>query len=314
MGNVMSADFLDELFASVGAAAGEQVLSTERPAVALKSSAEVLPPTVPEAPVPGAKVSEQTSESSHGIHKLLTFISCPRKYAYRYVLNLRLPFDKTALSLGTAVHAGLEAHYLGRDWHLALKHLGQNPEFTYVIDKASKILANYFLKYKGEKLHVLSVEREYGITVEGLLFTRRFDLVYEAGGFLYVVDHKTASDPKRRTGQAELDPTLMSQELVGRITCERVHGYKYGGAVLNLIPTGSGGVFSRYPLRFPPRMVEEMATSLGRWLRGEQTARSSDMSPWDYTQTWSCYEKYGICDYYRLCTLGPEALGEYTVK
>lgn len=258
--------------------------------------------------------SEESAESSHGIHKLLTLASCPRKYGYRYVLNLRPPFDGVAVSKGTAVHAGLEAFYLGKDWREAMRKLRGNPQFAGVLDNAIAILGNYFQKWKHEKLHVVSVEREYGIIIEGYLFTRRLDLVYEKEGFLYVVDHKTAADPKRRTGQSELDPTLMSQELIGRIACTREHGLKYGGALLNLIPTGSGGTFSRWTLRFPPRMVADMPKSLGRFLKAEANLRASDVSPWEYTQTWACYSKYGVCEYWQLCTQGPEALDQYTVK
>jgi hypothetical protein len=264
----------------------------------------------------GAKADDATTaESSHGIHKLLTLAKCPRLYGYKYVLKLRVQFDSTAISLGTTIHAGLEAHYLGKDWRAAMRDYAKKPEFSYVADRATKILANYFEKYKHEKLHVVSVEREYAITVEGFLFTRRLDMVYEREGLLYIVDHKTASDPKRRTGQSELDPTLMSQELIGRVACTRVHGLKYGGCVLNLIPTGGGGVFSRYPLRFPARMIEDMPRSLARYLKGEANLLKSELSPWEYTQNWdSCYGKYGICDYWRLCAQGEDALNEYLVK
>lgn len=257
--------------------------------------------------------SETSSESSHGIHKLLSLVRCARLYGYRYVLGLRRHYTSENLALGTAVHAGLEAHYLGKDWKQALRSLGQNPEFTYVVDRATKVLQSYFNKYRNEKLEVLSVEREYAITVDGFMFTRRTDLVYKKAGMLYVVDHKTAADTDKRTAQSEMDPTLISQELVGRIACTRAHGCEYGGAVLNLIPT-SRGAFSRYPLKFSRRMVEDMPRSLARWLRGERNMLASGMSPWEYTQSWSCYDRYGVCDYYRLCTEGPDALGEFTVK
>jgi ATP-dependent exoDNAse (exonuclease V) beta subunit len=266
-----------------------------------------------EQPASTAKTDE-SAESSHGIHKLLSLIRCPRLYAYRYVLKLRLQFDQERLALGTAVHAGLEAHYDGKDWRQAMKKLSEKPDFAFVSDRAMKILANYFQKYKAEKLNVISVEREYGITIEGSLFTRRLDMVYEKDGALYVVDHKTAADPKKRTSQCEMDPTLISQELVGRVACTRIHGLKYGGAVLNLIPTGSGGVYSRYPLRFSARMVADMPRSLGRWLRGERNLLASGMSPWEYSQNWTCYDRYGVCDYWRLCAQGPDALAEFTVK
>lgn len=258
--------------------------------------------------------SESTAESSHGIHKLLTLANCPRKYGYRYVLGLRLPFDGVAVTKGTAVHHGLEWHYAGKDWRVGMQQLRSKPEFAGVIENAIAILGNYFQVYKHEKLNVVSVEREYAIRVEGFLFTRRLDLVFERDGLLWIVDHKTAADPKRRTGQSELDPTLMSQELIGRVACTVEHGLKYGGALLNLIPTGSGGKFSRWPLHFPARMIQDMPRSLARWLKGEAAMLSSDVSPWEYTQTWACYSKYGVCDYWTLCTQGPDALDQYTMK
>lgn len=271
-------------------------------------------PLLQVSPSGGAKDGD-SAESSHGIHKLLTLAKCPRLYAYRYILGLRKPFDSVAISLGTTIHAGLEEHYKGGNWLDAMRSFSRKPEFAHVVERAKNILKNYFVKYKGEKLHVISVEREYEILVQGFKFTRRLDLVYESEGRLYIVDHKTASDPRRRTGQSELDATLMSQELIGRVVFERVHGYKYGGSVLNLIPTGTGGLYSRYPLRFPPRMVEDMPRSLARYLSWEARLLKEGMSPWEYTQNWdSCYTKYGVCDYWQLCAQGADALEEFNVK
>jgi len=267
-----------------------------------------------ELKVASGKGDEQSAESSHGIHRLLCMIECPRKFGYRYVLGLRLPFDSTAIALGTVIHSCLENHYLGKDWRLAIAKAHKDPSSAFVAQRAANITTNYFNHYKNEKLHVIAVEREYAITVEGCLFTRRVDLTYEATGRLYFVDHKTAADPKRRTSQSEMDATLLSQELIGRIVCQQVHGYPYGGALLNLIPTGGGGTFNRYPLRFPAKMLEDMPRSLARWLKAEKSLLASGMSPWEYTQTYNCYSRYGVCDYWRLCAHGSEALNDYTVK
>jgi hypothetical protein len=259
--------------------------------------------------------TDDSAESSHGIHKLLSFMKCRRLYGYRYMLNLREQFGSTRLSLGTAVHAGLEAHYLGKSWQDALVRLAQKPEFSYVVEDARRVLNGYFVSFKHEKLDVVSVEREYAVWIDGLMFTRRVDLVYRKDGLLYAVDHKTASDTQRRTMQVEFDPTLMSQELIGRVAIAKEHGDRFGGVVLNLIPTGKSGRYFRMPLHFPERLISEMPKWLRIYLKAEAALRSSDVSPWDYTQNpGSCYSQYGVCGYWKLCAQGPDALGEYTTK
>lgn len=222
------------------------------------------------------------------------------------MLNLQPRAEHTAALLGTKVHKCLEKHYLGGDWHDVLPSIADSEMRT----KATGIMEGYFARYPFEKVNVLAVEREFSLQIEGNTFTRRFDLIYKARSSAYAMDHKTTSRPKERTGGVTLDNALITQELLGRAVVSRELDLPWGGTVLNVIPTNSNK-YTRLFLSFSPRVLEEMPKSIARIMRYEKSLVSSPQSPWSYTQSFACYDRYGVCEYAPLCERGPDELYLY---
>jgi len=267
--------------------------------------------------------TKKTGESSRGIHRLLTLMLCPRKFGYRYVLCLNPKIVSRPLTVGTGVHDCLEAHYreimdTGKANPRAyLNELDRiKREHAWCYEDVQYIIEGYFRHYAFERIHVLAVEREYELTIEGQTITRRIDLVYEHQGTARPADHKTASDVQNRSQATQLDASLWTQELVFKARCQEIHGLPYGGFVLNLIPKRGGrGTFSRMPVEFPQKILDDAPASLARWMRVEEKLLASGRSVWQYTQNYNaCYGRYGPCDYHLLCVHGSAELGQYEFK
>lgn len=252
-------------------------------------------------------------QSSAGWHRLELFVTCPRKFGYREVLGLVPQVESSPLALGSAVHAGLAAHYLQRSYEEGLA----NPSagWAYKVPIARVILKAYVGHYLREPFQVLDVEREFVVNVNGRKFTRRIDLTFLQQGKVYALDHKTAGQPSKRFHTTQYEPALFTQELLGQATFESIYKYPYGGMVLNVIGNSEPVAFIRRPIQFPPRLLQQAPASLDYWIStSEKMLNDPELSPWTFPQSWACQGRYDECEYWALCKYGKSAEHGYRYR
>jgi len=244
-------------------------------------------------------------QSSSGFHRIWCYIYCPRLFGYKEVLGLNPKVLSSPLALGSAVHSGLGAHYLGKPFELGLAHPQKG--WAYKVPIAREICEAYVRHFVREPFKVLDVEKELVVHVNGRKFTRRIDLIVLWHGKIILIDHKTAARPKNRFSSVAHEGALFTQELVGRVTVPKLYGQPFGGVWLNVIGTNAPYEFIRKPLHFPPNILRSAAKSLDFWLKGAEDLINSGLSPWEYPQSWQCQGRYSRCDYWDLCKIGREA-------
>jgi len=128
-------------------------------------------------------------QSSSGFHRIWCYIYCPRLFGYKEVLGLNPKVLSSPLALGSAVHSGLGAHYLGKPFELGLAHPQKG--WAYKVPIAREICEAYVRHFVREPFKVLDVEKELVVHVNGRKFTRRIDLIVLWHGKIILIDHKT---------------------------------------------------------------------------------------------------------------------------
>lgn len=286
------------------------------------SSDTLLPPSgTPLSPVVHTESTADTttSESSRGIHRVSTLMRCPRAYGYNYLLGLMTRTEKDALALGTLVHLGIEAWFRGENWNAPI--LDAPERLAHMAVKALQVVQGYTRKWTRERPEqIVSQEKEYELMICGEeLLTRRIDrLIRTADHRLVAYDIKTASRVAERTRKTVLDPTLFTQEMVGRWSIAPSMGLKWGGVVLDLVPTvgwDDPDNFVRQPLTYGREMLRTAETSLLYWMRQEREItdeyRDGRLDPWKLAQSFQCYPSGFMCDYWWLCNGGEIELSRY---
>lgn len=271
------------------------------------------------------KAERSTGESKRGAHRISTLMRCPAAFAYAYLLNLEPLEPRPPLALGTCVHIGLDTYYREGDTLQAIMNADSRSAFR-ALD-AVKIVDCYKARYPllrndhgdlcDEDGKILFVEKEFDLTIGDEVMTRRLDLGLVKNDRLLVVDHKTAARPSSRARQGDLDPTLVTQELVGRQIAEHM-GLGWGGFYLNIIPSGNQGDFTRSVINYTGEFLARARRSLLYWLEQERVVtdlfNKGKLDPWAMSMSCQCYPNGFACDYRSLCTEGKLALGRFTEK
>lgn len=252
-----------------------------------------------------------------------TWRRCHRLWAFRYGPGAHPPPPPRGgpRGLGTAVHAGLAAHYLavlGRPTlsaHDAVDEAAARLRLTPAQrDRAINAVYAYLTTYAGETFDPVEVEEIHEITFteeEGggpglgpVPFTTRLDLVLRArrSGTIFVVDHKTGVYPNDKTLKAySAHGQMQGLVWVGR----RVWGAKFGGVLINLIQSDAPYRCTRVPcppaprlLKVFPRTIRNTALEIQWWLE------AVGPDPFDHdplSQEDGCRRIYGFCDYMDPC-------------
>ena len=262
-----------------------------------------------------------SSESSRGIHRISTLMRCAAAYGYGYILCLEPTVPRDPLALGTCCHLALEAHYNGRPWLDAIMRAPARVSF--MSGKAAAVIPRYLAKWPMENpKDILGVEVEYAMTIGDQTFTRRFDrLIAEKRRgrcVLVAYDIKTAGRIPERLRKTSLDPTLFTQEMIGRTVIAPALGLEWGGLVLDLIPTDGKSDFVRQPLHWSQEMLNRAERSLLYWMREEEALLAQharrEIDPWELEQSFQCYPQGFKCDFGPLCTTGKIERGRFVKK
>lgn len=150
-----------------------------------------------------------TLPASSPMRKILThsammmFMSCRTKYAARYLHHL-VPMNRPrALSLGSAVHAGLEVWFKSHNAQFAVdtaaSYADLGPEDSV---KAAEMVRMYTEEYEDDDFVVIDVERSFQVPLRHPETKRRstmwdlagkVDGLVEKNGKLYILEHKTTT-------------------------------------------------------------------------------------------------------------------------
>jgi hypothetical protein len=275
-------------------------------------------------PQEGAKAQgSETGESSRGAHRVLSFMTCPRKFGYSYLMGIEPRIAGFASSLGTCNHEGIRAYYRGEDWARAVLSVPSNVAHRAVDAKetVSRYVREYPLTERGSKLfdidgEVVLAEEEVEFQVCGEeTMTRRLDLgLRNKRSQLLVLDHKTAARPAHRVKTTTWEPALFTQEMAGRVLADRL-GLGWGGVYLNLLPNKNAGEFKRVSLSWPKAFLAKAEESLLYWLRVEAATtrgyETGEVDVWKLPMSFQCHPDGYRCDFAHLCVEGDIGLTRY---
>lgn len=175
------------------------------------------------------------SDLNISVSRMQAMAYCPRKHHYQYELNLAPKQEAEALTVGTAVHAGVEAYYSGQAWMHKLGGVAG--------EKVDAALGAYlpFALLNDHGLTIDGLEVDFSLPVEltpidvqpwGLRFNfvGRRDGEVRLDDRLYVFEHKTASRP---WSSQKMDMDL--QHNLYELALEEERGEKVHGTVFNFM-------------------------------------------------------------------------------
>ncbi len=146
--------------------------------------------------------------------KLKTFLTCKRKYYYRYIMQLKnheIPKDMPKEhEIGLAVHEALKQLYIKRDFYESLDELKRDlhKEMKSVCGKSE--LERYLMEIQERRMslfveceierfadgyRVLECEKSLSIEFGGIVLNGQIDRIDKKDNELYVLDYKTGSYP-----------------------------------------------------------------------------------------------------------------------
>lgn len=264
----------------------------------------------------GCPRAPSAGQSRAGWHRAETFLTCPQRGAYRYVLNLAPLRTSDPLAAGSLMHLGLMHHYLGmagrpeaRDPFEAMRTAPARIATAY--PRIDPVLRAYRDHYRTEPFQVIDVEREFEIAVAGHPFTARIDLVVLQGGVVLFYDSKTSGAPAASAAREwEMSGQMIGQDVIGHAVVQATYGKPYGGLVINAIRVGAVPDFARHPITIAPSLREPWMRSIQ--YAAETTDRLRGIDPWRYPRNHgACMGRYGPCWATELCRRGRLALGEF---
>ena len=268
----------------------------------------------------------ETGMSRFGWSYYGTFRKCKRAWAFKYGPGKHDKPPRRApgpRDIGTAVHAGLAAHYLGKMGRMALRPhdavaaAGSRLSMTgHQIHRAQGAVQAYVRAFASEPFDPMHVEEEFWISFgpewggagDGEVpYTARLDVVLRArgSGRIFIVDYKTGIQPDNATLDAyALHGQLYGQHWIGKLTW----GERFGGVLVAQVQSDTPFRINRVPpppapllLASFPRSIRNTAAEIAWW------TESNGPDPLAYDgvmQETVCRGRYGFCDFREPCTGG----------
>lgn len=156
---------------------------------------------------------EDAAPTKFSFSQLETYMLCPLRYKYQYILRVPTP-SGAAASFGTSIHSALQLFYqkvinkgkptiddllsgYKTSW-VPVGYLSKSHE-SRMKKEGKRMLANYFKTFHGKGTKVLDVERSFNIKVDGTLITGKIDRVDKKGNDeLEIIDYKTGKKPDEK--------------------------------------------------------------------------------------------------------------------
>lgn len=156
--------------------------------------------------------------ASHSVNfsytQLETFVRCPLRYKYEYILKLPTPAG-AAGSFGDTIHKTLQRFYqeflknksvgidklqeiYGQSWKPI--GYGSAAEERRYKTEGEKMLRNFFKKYHSKKLTIIDLEKSFKIKIAPAIFVvGKIDRVDKmANGMIEIIDYKTGKKPEEK--------------------------------------------------------------------------------------------------------------------
>jgi hypothetical protein len=269
------------------------------------------------------------------------FSSCPRKYYWQHIRNLRSPSGSTALRYGLTWHAALESYYLHiqqsswSDAAVALSKAALAAKTTW--DTETAVFPNFYSDYRTLEncllafttyidhyaqdksyLKVVEIERIFKLPITiidgtSINFTGKIDAIVSLNDSLWLMEHKTTSmSLSQQQARINRDPQVI--------------GYSYAGTRLPNLPAPISGILisTHHLSAYKSRMTGLYNSPKIEFERRPQIFTDGDFSSWRTSFIWtagqlldcldrnyfpmqldSCY-RYGKCSYTDLCEQGPD--------
>lgn len=249
-------------------------------------------------------------------HSLSDFQTCEKRYQYAHVDYWQTKDTHYPFKRGAGI-----AKYLFYWYQARLRHYDNN-KLRALEDKLFKRmikddafydpkweqddklliaarLMGYFNKYRNEPYEIISVEKGFSkIIYENpyvmFIYSGRPDLVVDFGRYgIGPIDHKSES--------RENNLASFQNQFVG-------YCWALGASIgmVNYIGLQKdfkeGDILRRTFFTFTSRQIEKWVTDTVKWYRKIAYAVENK----DFTRSWRCEGKYGICMYYSVCTAGTE--------
>lgn len=273
---------------------------------------------------------------------LSTYISCPRKFLFQYVLHIRSMKPSIDLVFGSCWHYGLEVAYkalqansrLGQKELTRLSEAGFNllwsiegePHFDpdLVFPKSPVHAANMYHKY-WEQFHlahsqktILGVEEPFAIAVTPddsnlVEYVGRMDLILGEKNFIEIVDHKSAKSVSTITSPGyEISLQTDGYLTAGHIYYDSIPRITY----LTALCQKSKIAFESYTYSKSRSSIERFLSDLCAWIttinhdlvlleqdQSHATERSYNPVSFRRNPGYACTAYFRKCPYFDLCTL-----------
>lgn len=240
-----------------------------------------------------------------------TFLTCRRRFYFRYDQHLVPKVPTLPLAFGSAIHEALNVWHDKRDvenmvakFHVTYKEdIERDDKRTNALGEW--ILRNYATAYANEPFKVIGNEQSFELPLpNGTSFIGRIDKIVDWDGAIWIVDHKTTSSLGYHYSK-KVEPNM---QLTGYVWAARRLGYpKCVGVLVDAILVAKGLLDSSRrakltPLaRFDAYISEER---LAEWVQTLDCVQRDILACYQESQwypNWDACTYYGECPYRKLC-------------
>ena len=270
--------------------------------------------------------------SPHGTTEIATFIECPQKHGYKYSAKLTPLFRRRAddgRDTGTLIHVGL-AHFYGAqitpppDWiqdpFYAVTAVAQEKGWIHLLRDALTTLHLYIevRTKKPQFTKIVAVEDPCQVYLTDRngkqhIVTTRLDLVAHYKGNLVEANHKTSV--RMSYARPGIDAAARLQFLLEAVLARSKYpNLKY--VMVNPIQTSRNPDGARISdpeiIDLSPLAFSRLGCDIAFWKEkiAEVEARFPD--PLNRPRTYLCKSRFGLCDFFPLCSTGLATLQYYT--
>jgi len=239
---------------------------------------------------------------------LKTYVTCPRKFYWRYVKDLIpqqwLDKEPAPLGFGGAIHEALDVWYSSGNEQEALNAFYDNwqdreEETLRTRERGEKVLEKYFERYNQEPFEIIAgPEHEFCINIGGYDFAGRLDMAVQWSGMNLIMDHKTSSRMSRYYYHRFRPDIQMSAY---PLAAQKIFNKVFHGTVINVLYfTKTEYDFDRdisYREEWELELTERL---LAKWMSDIDSLPKDDYRAWEPRWT-SCMAYMKPCPYRDLC-------------